>query len=194
MLATLITSGSAAASTQTECGRRMRTMRSETIRCSRRFLSLRRSCSPRWSSTAGSELRRIEPARATVETLAPERRTSSSGLAPKKAASGVPQQKQKQEENCSRMAPNRAAGSWAAGEPTTTSRARTTLCISPASILSVAAPTIASKSPGGRALRISACEVGWGSSIGSGSSRRPASRASMAAVLSPASSPGGPRR
>ena len=30
---------------------------------------------------------------------------SSSGLAPMKAASGVPQQKQKQEENCSRIAP-----------------------------------------------------------------------------------------
>ena len=97
MLATLTISGSAAASTQTACGRRVRTIRSATIRCSRRSLSLRRSCSPRWSSTAGSELRRVEPARATVETLAPERRTRSSGLAPMKAASGVPQQKQKQE-------------------------------------------------------------------------------------------------
>ena len=72
-------------------------MRSATIACSRRSLSLRSSCSPRWSSTAGSELRRVEPARATVETLAPERRSSSSGLAPMKAASGVPQQKQKQD-------------------------------------------------------------------------------------------------
>ena len=105
MLATLTISGSGAASTQTACGRRARTIRSATIRCSRRSLSLRSSCSPRWSSTAGSELRRVEPARATVETLAPERRTSSSGLAPMKAASGVPQQKQKQAGNCSRMAP-----------------------------------------------------------------------------------------
>ena len=88
MFATLTISGSAAASTQTACGRRARTIRSATIRCSRRSLSLRSSCSPRWSSTAGSELRRVEPARATVETLAPERRTSSSGLAPMKAASG----------------------------------------------------------------------------------------------------------
>ncbi len=139
MLATLTISGSAAASTQTACGRRARTMRSETIRCSRRSLSLRSSCSPRWSSTAGSELRRVEPARATVETLAPERRTSSSGLAPMKAASGVPTQKQKQAGNCSRMAPNRAAGSWAAPALTTTSRASTTLLISPASIRAVAA-------------------------------------------------------
>ena len=115
MLATLTTSGSGAVSTQTECGRRRRTIRSETIRCSRRFLSLRSSCSPRWSSTAGSELRLIEPASATVETPAPERRTRSSGLAPMKAASGVPTQKQKQEGNCSRIAPKAAAGSWAAG-------------------------------------------------------------------------------
>ena len=79
MLATLIMTGSGAASTQTACGRRSRTIRSATIRCSRRFLSLRSSCSPRWSSTAGSELRRVEPARATVETPAPERRSSSSG-------------------------------------------------------------------------------------------------------------------
>ena len=118
------------------------------MRCSRRSLSLRSSCSPRWSSTAGSELRRVEPARATVETLAPERRTSSSGLAPMKAASGVPTQKQKQAGNCSRMAPKRAAGSWAAPALTTTSRASTTLLISPASIRAVAAPTAASKSPG----------------------------------------------
>ena len=105
MLATLTISGSGAASTQTACGRRVRAIRSVTIACSRRSLSLRRSCSPRWSSTAGSELRRVEPASATVETLAPERRSSSSGLAPMNAASGVPQQKQKQEENCS---PHRA--------------------------------------------------------------------------------------
>ena len=191
MLATLTISGSGAASTQTACGRRARTMRSETIRCSRRSLSLRSSCSPRWSSTAGSELRRVEPARATVETLAPERRTSSSGLAPMNAASGVPTQKQKQAGNCSRMAPKSAAGSWAAPAPTTTSRASTTLLISPASIRVVAAATAASKSPGGRALRISACEVGCGSSSGSGASaRRPASRAASAAPRASTSSPG----
>ena len=115
MLATLTISGSGALSTQTACGRSARTIRSATIRCSRRSLSLRSSCSPRWSSTAGSELRRVEPASATVETLAPERRTSSSGLAPRKAASGVPQQKQKQEGNCSRIAPNSAAGSCRGG-------------------------------------------------------------------------------
>ncbi len=114
-------------------------MRSATIACSRRSLSLRSSCSPRWSSTAGSELRRVEPARATVETLAPERRSSSSGLAPMKAASGVPQQKQKQEENCSRIAPKTAAGSWAAPAVTSTSRASTIFDISPAPIRSVAA-------------------------------------------------------
>ena len=165
-------------------------MRSLTMRCSRRSLSLRSSCSPRWSSTAGSELRRVEPARATVETLAPERRTSSSGLAPVKAASGVPQQKQKQAGNWSRIAPNRAAGSWAEPASTITSRASTTLLISPAPIRSVAAATAASNSAGGRALRISAWAVGCGSSSGNGSSRRPASRASAAATRAAASSPG----
>src|ERR1044072_8172184 len=90
MLATLITSGSGALCTQTACGRSARTIRSATIRCSRRSLSLRSSCSPRWSSTAGSELRRVEPARATVEAPAPERRVSSSGLAPRSAAAGDP--------------------------------------------------------------------------------------------------------
>ena len=174
MLATLITSGSGAASTQTACGRRVRTMRSETIRCSRRFLSLCRSCSPRWSSTAGSELRRVEPASATVETLAPERRTSSSGLAPMKAASGVPQQKQKQEENCSRIAPKsggrvvgrRRGDEHLAGEDDLAHLPR----VDP---LASASPTIASKSPGGRALRISAWALGWGSSIGSGLAPQP---------------------
>ena len=67
--------------------------------------SLCRSCSPRWSSTAGSALRRVEPASATVATPAPRRRTSSSGLAPRNAASGVPTQKQKQDGNSSRRAP-----------------------------------------------------------------------------------------
>ena len=148
MLATLTTSGSGAVSTQTACGRSLRTMRSATIRCSRRFLSLRSSCSPRWSSTAGSELRRVEPARATVEAPAPERRISSSGLAPRKAASGVPRQKQKQDGNCSRRAPKIAAGSWAAAASTVTSRASTTLLISPLSIRSVADSTAASKSAG----------------------------------------------
>ena len=169
MLATLTISGSGAVSTQTACGRSVRAMRSATIACSRRSLSLRSSCSPRWSSTAGSELRRVEPARATVETLAPERRSSSSGLAPMKAASGVPQQKQKQEGNCSRIAPKTAAGSWAAPALTSTSRASTTFDISPAPIRSVAAAIIRSKSPGGRTLLISTREVGCGSSSGSGS-------------------------
>src|SRR3954468_24379543 len=172
MFATLTISGSGAASTQTACGRRARTMRSATIRCSRRSLSLRSSCSPRWSSTAGSELRRVEPARATVETLAPARRTSSSGLAPMKAASGVPQQKQKQAGNCSRIAPKTAAGSWAAAALTITSRASTTLESSPTAIRDVAPSTAASNSRGGRALRISECAVGCGSSSGSGASRR----------------------
>ena len=96
----------------------------------------------------GVELRRVEPARATVEALAPARRTSSSGLAPMKAASGVPQQKQKQAGNCSRIAPNSGAGSWAAAVVTTTSRASTTLLISSSAILNVAAPPSLRNRPG----------------------------------------------
>ena len=41
-------------------------MRRATIACSSRSLALRSSCSPRWSSTAGSALRRVVPASATV--------------------------------------------------------------------------------------------------------------------------------
>ena len=57
------------------------------------------------------------------------------------AASGVPTQKQKHDPNSSRSAPNRAAGEWAEGASTRTSRARTTFSISPALIRSTAAAT-----------------------------------------------------
>ena len=59
--------------------------------CSSRTLGLRIIASPRWSSTAGSALRPVVPARATVAATAPERRTSSSGLAPMNAASRGPE-------------------------------------------------------------------------------------------------------
>ncbi len=191
MLATVTISGSAPVSTQTACGRSRRTMRSTTMRCSRRSLSERRRRSPRWSSTAGSELRRVEPARATVETPAPERRTRSSGLAPMKAASGVPAQKQKQAGNCSLIAPKIGPGSWAAGASTITSRASTTFSISPAAIRPVAFSTAASKARGGFALRIVGRSVGCGSSRGrDASARRPASRAASSAARRSASSPG----
>src|SRR5207247_1422791 len=75
----------------------------------------RRSCSPKWSSTAGSALRRVEPASAIVAAPAPLLRTRSSGLAPMNAPSGEPQQKQKQDGKASRMTPKRDAGSWAEG-------------------------------------------------------------------------------
>ena len=93
MLATLITAGSSGAVTQTACGRSARAIRRATISCSSRSFSERRSCSPRWSSTAGSAERRVEPASATVEARWPSRRTSSSGEAATNAASPRPQQK-----------------------------------------------------------------------------------------------------
>jgi hypothetical protein len=105
MFATLTSSGSRAASTHTACGRSVRSILRATISCSFRSFALRTSCSPRWSSTAGSALRRIEPARAAVAATAPFRRTSNSGLAPMNAASRVPTQKQKQDGKSSRSAP-----------------------------------------------------------------------------------------
>ena len=93
MLAILTTSGSSAAVTQTACGRSARAMRRVTIACSSRSLVERSSCSPRWSSTAGSALRRVEPASASVAARRPSRRTSSSGLAATNAASPRPAQK-----------------------------------------------------------------------------------------------------
>src|SRR3954453_14693044 len=96
MLATLISSGSGAAWTHTEYGRRDRSMRRTTISCSDRSFAEVRSSSPRWSAPEGSALRLVDPARPTVAALDPLRRTRSSGLAPTIAPSGDPQQKQKQ--------------------------------------------------------------------------------------------------
>ena len=93
MFATLISAGSSGAATQTACGRSARAIRRDTISCSSRSLSLRSSCSPRWSSTAGSAERRVEPASATVCARAPSRRISSSGEAATNAASPRPAQK-----------------------------------------------------------------------------------------------------
>ena len=90
MFATRTSAGSGAAVTHTECGRSARAIRRTTIAFSSRSLSLWSSCSPRWSSTAGSALRREEPASATVLARWPSRRTSSSGLAAMNVASPRP--------------------------------------------------------------------------------------------------------
>ena len=90
MLATCTSTGSGAAVTHTECGRNARAIRRTTISFSSRSLSLCSNCSPRWSSIAGSALRRAEPASATVEARCPSRRTSNSGLAATNAASPRP--------------------------------------------------------------------------------------------------------
>ena len=115
MFATLMIAGSSGAVTQTECGRSARAIRRATIRCSSRSLSERSSCSPRWSSTAGSAERRVEPASATVDARWPSRRTSSSGEAATNAASPRPAQKTKQEPKAARSTPNTAAASCGAG-------------------------------------------------------------------------------
>ena len=72
------------AATHRLTGASVRSIRRATIACSSRSLALFSSCSPRWSSTDGSALRRVVPASATVWARWPSRRTSSSGLAPTK--------------------------------------------------------------------------------------------------------------
>ena len=84
-LCTFTSTGRSATVTHTLTGSSVRSIRRATIACSARFFALVRSCSPRWSSTAGSALRRVVPASATVCARAPSRRTSSSGLAPTNA-------------------------------------------------------------------------------------------------------------
>ena len=96
--------------------------RSRALRGSSRSRS---SCSPRWASTAGSALRRVEPASASVLTRWPSRRSSSSGLAATSVASPRPTQKEKQDGNSARSTPNTAAGSYGIGAWTSTSRAST---------------------------------------------------------------------
>jgi len=73
MLAMRTSSGSGGAVAHTARERRMRRIRRATIACSSRSLSERRSCSPRWSSTAGSALRRIDPASASAAAIAAAR-------------------------------------------------------------------------------------------------------------------------
>ena len=141
MLAIRATTGSSAAVTHTLTGRSARTMRRVTIACSSRSLSERSSCSPRWSSTAGSALRRVEPASASVPARRPSRRTSSSGLAATNALSPRPAQKVKHDGNASRSTPSTAAGSCARGAWTCTSRARTILSSAPARMRSTARAT-----------------------------------------------------
>ena len=80
-----------------------------TIACSSRSLAERSSCSPRWSSTAGSALRRVEPASASVPARSPSRRTSSSGLAARKVDAPRPTAKTWHCGKASRSTPRTAA-------------------------------------------------------------------------------------
>ena len=144
MLAMRTTTGSSAAVTQTLWGRSARTMRRVTIACSSRSLAERRSCSPRWSSTAGSALRRVEPASASVPARSPSRRTSSSGLAAMNALSPRAAQTTWHDGKASRSTPRTAATSCGPGAWTCTSRASTTLSSAPERIRSTARATAAS--------------------------------------------------
>jgi hypothetical protein len=144
MFAIRTITGSSAVATQTLYGRSARSIRRATIACSARSLSERSSCSPRWSSTDGSALRRVDPASASVLARIPSRRISSSGLAAMNAASPRPAQKQKHEGKPSRRTPKTAAASCGAGAWTCTSRARTIFSSAPARMRSTARATAAS--------------------------------------------------
>ena len=104
MLATLMTDGLAGAGDPHGMGAQRAGDPAATIACSSRSLSERSSCSPRWSSTAGSAERRVEPASATVWARRPSRRTSSSGEAADEGASPRPAAKTKQESEGARAA------------------------------------------------------------------------------------------
>ena len=132
MFATFTTTGSGLSATHTACSRSARARRRTTIACSSRSFGERSIRSPRCSSTAGSALRPVEPASASVVARIPSRRMSSSGLAATNALSPRPTQKTKQDGNPSRRMPRIAAGSWSAGAWTCTSRASTTLSSAPA--------------------------------------------------------------
>ena len=152
-------------------------------RCSRRSLSLRSSCSPRWSSTAGSELRRVEPASATVATPAPRAAHQQLGAGADEGGLGRAARRSRSRswELLAQRAEERRRVVCAAGAVTSTSRASTTFSTSPPrDPLDRARRRRASKLAGGRALRISIGAVGCGSSSGSGAvaQRRPAARAS----------------
>ena len=83
-----------------------------------------------------------------------------------------------------------AAGSWARGASTTTSRASTTFSSSPARICSTACATDSSNRPGASTLAIRASPVGWGSASGRGAPLRAASRALSRRETAPGSTPG----
>ena len=83
-----------------------------------------------------------------------------------------------------------AAGSWARGASTTTSRASTTFSSSPARIRSTACATDSSNRPGASTLAIRASPVGWGSASGRGASLSAASRALSRRETAPGSTPG----
>ena len=168
-------------------------MRSLTIRCSRRFLSLRRSCSPRWSSTAGSELRRVEPASATVD--APDAGAADQQLgagAEEGRLGGALAEAEARGELLAQGAEDRRRFVGRAAS-TATSRARTTLLISPPAMRSVARRPPLRSPPAGARCESPAGRSGVDRATAAESGRRPAIRAAM--LVGPAgSSPGGTTR
>ena len=173
MFAIRTITGSSAAVTQTLCGRSARAMRRATIACSSRSLAERSSCSPRWSSTAGSALRRVEPASASVAARMPSRRTSSSGLAATNARVAAPDAEHvAARERLAQHAEHRGGVvRRAARGPAPRARARSSRA-SPARIRSTAARDGAPRSARAASRwRRGSAPTGSGSSSGSGAAR-----------------------
>ena len=145
MLATLTTAGSSSGWTQTESGRSERAMRRATISCSSRTLALCSICSPRWSSTAGSALRRVDPARATVAATAPLAADQQLGAGADEGRLGrADAEAEAGREDLAEGAEDRRRDRARRARSTVTSRASTVFSSSPRVIRSTAAATACS--------------------------------------------------
>ena len=116
MLATRTTTGSGAAVTHTACGLSARAIRRATIAFSSRSLSLCSSCSPRWSSTAGSALRPSRPGErhgARPLALAAHQQLGAGGHERRVAAAD--REHVAGRERLPQHAEHRAPGSWSIG-------------------------------------------------------------------------------
>ena len=118
-------------------GSSVRSIRATTMRCSSRSLALCSSRSPRWSSTAGSALRRVEPASATVlsaRALAAHQQLRAGADEGDVGRADAVAEAARVSRRAARRRP--APGRTAARRVTRTSRASTTFSSSPARIRS----------------------------------------------------------
>ena len=192
MLATLITAGSRSASTQTERGASARSIRRATIRCSTRFLALCRSCSPRWSSTAGSALRRVEPGErdgGRAGAAAPDEQLRAG--ADEGALAASRRRSRSRTGRRSRRAPNTAAGIVRGGASTAHLACEHHLLeLAAADPRAPRRPRSPRSAAAALTLRIVVAPAGCGSSSGSGVAAQRGQPALEAGETSSGSSPG----